>query len=270
MTSRLGFGAGTWAVVRDFGCCMLLLAGGLATAQAQTVSGPVLFVESASPGVDSEFSTQLIAFLPEGWAATSFQVALEFDPAAVTFERIEATQALPQATAATDTPGRLVLSAEGPVGCPAGASCRVLSVRWRALRAGPSQIHVAEVSSRGEAGPLPALRGSDATILTSANAPSPAIRPAQPDTGLGVANAAVIALVALVVCGILASPFALFAGRFLRPHRETASVHESQFDSDQMARFVVRYLDNVQAAGAVNEPLREVDGMARAQALEGE
>lgn len=230
-----------------------------APVEAQQPGAAAVFVEGVSGAAGSELSSDLIAFLPPESGASSFRVTIAFDPALLSFRRAEWAGALPDGAARLDEPGTLVLESRGEPGCQSGSSCRLATVFWDARQVGQTTLRVAGVEAWSGTRALPAFTSSDgiATVV----APSPAAA----NDSLGFANAAMLIALALLLCGAIAAPFAVAARRRftrrrqLRPQPATPS-------ADELARFVARYLDDIQAAGLVDEPLPEVDGMARAHA----
>lgn len=226
---------------------------------------PVLFVESASAGFGENLATDLVALFPESRSATSFQVRLQFDPSLIAFRKVTWPGALAGGTARLDGDNVLTIESEGGIGCAPASSCHVATIFWSGRAPGESAVQVLEVAAWDGAIRIPSVDSADGT----ARIVSVQDDPVRGDSDLGGGNAIVLVGLVALLCGALAAPF-FFAARRLAGRRSgTAADPSTVYSSDEMAEFVVRYLDNIQSAGLVDEPLRDVDGMARANAMRG-
>lgn len=243
--------------------CAFLASGAACLARAQGSDMPVLFIESAAGPASTEIATDVILFVPADVYASSFRANIAFDPAAVVFERIEFGPAMDTNAAHLVSDGNLLIESAGGHGCPAGSSCFLATVTWTAARPGNYPLHIAEVSATNDALPLEVRSSDGALTVTAAVVPTDSR-----DSGLDLVNAVILGALLLLVCGVLAAPVMVFARRLRTTRTAPARPASTSLAENDLAGFVGRYLDDIQAAGTVDEPLVESDAMARAHARE--
>lgn len=232
-------------------------------AQAQNADIPVLFIEAASGAVGTDIATDVILFVSPGKSASAFRATVQFDQPALTFARIEFGSAMSSNSAHVPSDGNLVIELSGGNGCPTGSSCFLATIHWTAHRTGDYQLHIVDASATDGSAVLD-VRTSDAKVTVT----EPELTPDSRDSDLGLVNTAILGAIVLLLCGVLTAPVVFFARRLRAGRPPSAAAPTARIDEEQLAGYVGRYLDDIQAAGAADEPLTEADAMARAHANE--
>lgn len=240
-----------------------------APAHAQEPDSPTLYLESGTGEVGREVATSLLMRMPATGEANAIELLLTFDDSVLAFDRLETSSTFGTGSGRPGQPGEVILLVSSEEGCGARATCQVGTLYWQALAEADTEIRLESVTVLDGAEAIPGVVAVHAPLRIGA---SPAIveptngqLPRTDDATLGLGNAAVLAGLVLLLGLAVALPFVAFR---LRRRRTRRQMNAGVLDPNDVYQFAARYLDDLQAAGSVDETHPDVEALARAHSNE--
>lgn len=235
---------------------------------AQEPDHPTLYLESGTGHVGGEVATSLLLRMPEIGNADAVELLLTFNETVLAFDRLETSTAFETGSGRPGQAGEVILLVSSEDGCQSGATCHVGTLYWQALAEADAAIQLESVTVLDGPQAIPGVKAVDAlvSIGTSPNT-QPSANQLQPadDATLGLGNAAVLGGLVLLLGAAVAAPLAVIG---LRRRRATVRPTTAVLDHNEVYRLATRYLDDLQAAGSVDESHPDVEALARAHSTE--
>lgn len=238
-------------------------------AGAQEPDAPTLYLESAAGEAGSEIATSLLLRMTATGEVNAIELLLTFDDSVLEFDRLETSPTFSSGTGRPGQPGEVILLLASEQGCRTGATCHVGTLYWQALTEGDTEISLQSVTVLDGTEAIPGVVALDAllSINPGSGVTEPPVGELQPpeDATLGMGNAAVLGGLVLLLGLAAVVPFAVVG---LRRRRATRQPVTGAFDHSEVYQFAARYLDDIQAAGSVDESHPDVEALARAHSTE--
>jgi hypothetical protein len=190
-----------------FGLALLLLGGAGGSHVAAQEPSVTVFVSSEDGQVGTLLQSELLAVLPPGYSIRAFDIELNFDAAASTFQSVTSSASAAPTTTLLG-PGRLRLVSSGNVDCSGPGSCALASLLWTPLAAGDSSVTVTinHVDIGSPNGVTPAISAGSGILhlVDRVGQPAASSSTSRPDAGLSWAEAVLLIAVPLAAGLLLA------------------------------------------------------------------